>query len=409
MPFDPMNIRKDFPMLHEGMSGKKMIYFDSAATSQKPKKVIHTMSEFYKSQYATVHRAVYEHAAYATECYSSVRRKVKKLINADSEEEIVFTKGTTESLNLIAYSYARKFLKRGDEILISEMEHHSNIIPWQLVCEEIGTKLVIIPMTDLGEIDLDRYKELLSEKTKIVSICHVSNALGTENPVKEIGRLAHEVGAIFIVDGAQAIGHKKIDVKDIGADFYAFSGHKFYGPTGIGVLYGRYELLEKMPPFQGGGDMVEQVTFEKTTFQRPPLKFEAGTPFIVQTIGLGVAIDYFTALDFDSIMEHEQKLLSIATEKLRQFPGVTIYGEAKKKTGIISFSLENVHSLDLGTLISLKGVALRTGTLCAQPTLNHFGAQTLARISFGLYNTVDEVDAFMEALVEVSELLLEQV
>ena len=406
MAFDPKLVRKDFPMLQKEMSGKPFVYLDTAATAQKPKMVIDAMSKFYSEGYATVHRGVYEHAIIATEKYAEVRCQVQKFIHAKSEDEIVFTRVTTESINIVAMCYAREFVRGGDEILITEMEHHSNIVPWQLICDELGANLIVAPMSDSGELLLDEFEKKLSSRTKIVSVCHVSNLLGTINPIKEIARLAHNVGAIVVVDGAQSAPHLLIDVQDLDADFFAFSGHKVYGPTGIGILYGKSELLEKMRPYHGGGDMIQEVTFAKTTYQAAPLKFEAGTPPIVEVIGLGAALDYLNKLDRNRMLIHENKLLEIATEKLMQIPEVTIFGSSKEKSSLITFTVSGMHSLDLGVLIGLKGIAIRTGAMCANPTLHHFGLQTASRISFGLYNTEDEIDLFLKALEETKSLLV---
>lgn len=404
-PFDIWKVRKDFPMLSKTMNGKPLIYLDTAATAQKPHVVIDTINRFYREEYGTVHRAVYEIAARSTEMYSEVRSRVQQFINAPREEEVIFTRGTTESINLVAHSFARAFLKEGDEILISEMEHHSNIVPWQIICDMYKTRLKVIPINDQAELDLNAIQNLLTDKTKLVSIGHIANATGTINPVKDIITLAHKAGAKVLIDGAQAAPHLMIDVQDLDADFYAFSGHKLYGPTGVGVLYGKKELLEAMPPFLGGGDMIEDVTFEKTTYQPLPLKFEAGTPSIAEVIGLGAAIDYVESIGRPAIHEWEQKLLHYATEKLQSVTGIKFYGTAASKGGIISFTVEGMHPLDLGTILGLKGIAIRTGHLCAQPVLKRFEVEALARISFGMYNTYEDVDIFLQALKEATILL----
>ncbi len=405
MAYNPELVRKDFPMLQKEMSGKPFIYLDSAATTQKPKVVIDTITDFYSNGYATVHRGVYEHAIIASERYSEVRRQVQKFINAKEEEEIIFTRGTTESINIVALSYAREFLRGGDEIVITEMEHHANIVPWQLICEEIGANLIIAPMDDNGELILEEFEKKLSHRTKIVSVCHISNLMGTINPISEITKMAHAVGAIVLVDGAQSAPHLPIDVQEIDCDFFVFSGHKVYGPTGIGILYGKKELLEKMRPYHGGGDMIQEVTFAKTTFQKAPLKFEAGTPPIAEVLGLGAAITYLTSLDRKALHLHEDTLLKTAMSKLSEVEGLKILGTAKNKSSVITFTLSDIHSLDLGVLIGLKGIAIRTGVMCANPTLHHFGVQTAARISFGLYNTTAEIDEFLIALAEVRALV----
>ncbi|MCB1110327.1 MAG: cysteine desulfurase [Chlamydiia bacterium] len=403
--FDVKRVREDFPMLKKMMNGRHLIYLDTAATSQKPQSVIEAIEHFYREEYGTVHRAIYELAAHSTEMYSLVRGKVQQFIGASEEEEIVFTRGTTEAINLVAHAYGRTFLKECDEIIISEMEHHSNIIPWQLLAKEKGLKLKFIPMTLKGELRLDVFKELLSEKTKLVSIAHIANATGTINPVKEIISLAHEAGAKVLIDGAQAVSHLNVNVQELDVDFYAFSGHKMYGPTGVGVLYGKRELLQEMPPFIGGGDMVETVTLESATFQPPPLRFEAGTPSIAEVIGLGAAIDYIESLGRENIETWLSQLLTYATEKLLQISGLTIIGTAKEKGPIISFTFDDLHALDLGTLLGLKGIAIRTGHLCAQPALACFGLKALARISFGVYNTLSEIDHTVAAIQEGALLL----
>ncbi|MDX8430750.1 MAG: cysteine desulfurase [Candidatus Algichlamydia australiensis] len=403
--FDISEVRREFPILKKQMSGRPLIYFDTAATSHKPTCVIDAMSHFYAEEYATVHRAIYEIAAKATETYSVVRRKVQKLIHAKEEEEIIFTSGTTDSINLVASSFGKKFIREGDEILISEMEHHSNIVPWQLMAKERGATLKWVPMTESGELDWGKFQKLLTPKTKIVSLAHIANTTGTCNPIEEIVRAAHAVGAKVMIDGAQAAGHIPLDMQKINCDFYAFSGHKMYGPTGVGILYGKRELLEELPPYQGGGDMIERVSIEGTTFQGAPLKFEAGTPLIAQVIGLGEAIDFLTRWGLEEIRDWEQRLLLKATKALQAIDEVKIWGAAPEKGGIISFTVEGLHALDIGTLMGLKGVALRTGHLCAQPTLKRFGITSLARISFGIYSTPEEVDTFAEVLKETMLLL----
>ena len=398
--FDVWRIREDFPMMKKTMNGKPLIYLDTASTSQKPKVVIDAIKCFYEEDCGTVHRAVYEIAAHSTEMYSAVRSKVQRFINAREEEEIVFTRGTTEAINLVAYSYGRTFLNEGDEIIITEMEHHSNIVPWQLLAEEKGLKLKFIPMSLNGELRIDVFKDLLSKQTKFVSVGHISNATGTVNPIKEIIKLSHGVGAKVMVDGAQVVSHLSLDMQELDADFYAFSGHKMYGPTGIGILYGKLSLLEAMPPFISGGDMIESVTMEKSTFQAPPLKFEAGTPSIASVIGLGAAIDYIQEIGREAIDEWQKKLVTFAMEKLQRIRGIKIIGMSKERGPIISFTLEGVHPLDLGTLLGLKGIAVRTGHLCAQPTMKRFGVQSLARLSFGIYNTIEEIDTTIQAIKE---------
>lgn len=403
--FDVWRVREDFPMMKKTMNGKPLIYLDTASTSQKPQSVIDSVNRFYKEEYGTVHRAVYEIAAHSTEMYSAVRSKIQRFINARDEEEIVFTRGTTEAINLVAYSYGRTFLEAGDEIIISEMEHHSNIVPWQLLAEEKGLKLKYIPMSLEGELRIDVFKELLSEKTKFVSVGHISNATGTVNPIQEIIELSHGVGAKVMIDGAQAASHVTLDMQALNADFYAFSGHKMYGPTGVGILYGKLPLLEAMPPFISGGDMIESVTMEKSTFQAPPFKFEAGTPSIASVIGLGAAIDYIENIGRQAIDEWQKKLITFALEKLRPISGIKIIGSPKERGPIISFVLEGVHPLDLGTLLGLKGIAVRTGHLCAYPTLQRLGVNSLARLSFGIYNTIEEIDTTVHAIKEGAVIL----
>jgi len=403
--FDIRGVREDFPMLKKMMNGRHLIYLDTAATAQKPKVVIDAIDAFYSSEYGTVHRSIYEIAAHSTEMYSTVRAKVQKFIRAKEEEEIVFTKGTTESINLVANSFGKAFLESGDEIIISEMEHHSNIVPWQILAQERNLKLKYIPMTQSGELRLDVFKELLSDRTKLVSVAHIANATGTINPIQEIISLAHEFGAKVMIDGAQAASHMPLNVQELDADFYAFSGHKIYGPTGVGILYGKMDLLQAMPPFLGGGDMIETVTMEGSTYQEPPLKFEAGTPPIAEVMGLGAAIDYIESIGSENIHEHLNQLMEYATQKLQEIPGLKIMGTAQNKGPIISFVMDDLHPLDLGTLLGLKGIAIRTGHLCAQPALNRLGAPSLARISFGMYNQTSDIDLAVSAIQEGALLL----
>lgn len=398
--------RKDFPMLHQTMHGKPLIYFDTAATALKPQSVIDCLSNFYQHHYGTVHRAVYQLASHATTEYQNARHKVQKLLNAKHLEEIIFTSGTTDAINVLAYSFGKAFLQPGDEILITEMEHHAGIVPWQIVCEDRGASLKVVPFNELGELDLETFKNLLSSKTKIVSIAHISNALGTLNPIKNIIKLAHHHGAKVLIDGAQAVPHMSVDVQDLDADFYVFSGHKLYGPTGIGVLYGKKELLEQLPPAKGGGDMIKTVDFAKTTYNEIPTKFEAGTPPIAQAIGLGAAIDYAQNIGLSAIEQHEQSLLCYATQQMKRIPGLQIIGRARKKGAIISFTIEGTHPLDIATLLDLKGIAIRSGHNCAQPTMKHFHLSATARASFGLYNTKEEIDIFCHALEDVTAQLL---
>lgn len=393
--------RSDFPILQKQMHGKPLVYLDSAATAQKPEKMIETVRSFYADQYGTVHRAVYELAVHATEEYHHVRKQAAAFLNAAKSEEIIFTRGTTESINLVAVTFGKVFVRKGDEILITEMEHHSNIVPWQMLCEATGAHLKVAPFDDRGVLDLNAFENLLSSRTKIAAVTHVSNALGTVNPIKEIVRMAHLKGAKVLVDGAQAAPHMPVDVQDLDADFYVFSVHKLYGPTGIGVLYGKEALLNEMPPYQGGGDMIEQVTFEKTTYQGLPMKFEAGTPMIAEVIGLGASMDYLEKVGREKAHQWEQELLAYLTPRMLEIPGLRIYGTAPQKGGIISFGIEGVHHLDIGTLLDLKGVAVRTGHHCAQPVMRHFGITGTARASFGLYTSYDDLDRFLSALKEV--------
>lgn len=397
--------REDFPMLKKSMHGKPLVYFDSAATAQKPQAVIDAIEQFYRDQYGTVHRAVYELSVHATQSYQEIRKKIANFLNAAKPEEIIFTRGTTESINLVAYSFGKAFIHPGDEVIISEMEHHSNIVPWQILCEDRKAQLKVVPMNDKGELILDELSALLSDKTKIVSIAHVANSLGTINPIKKIAAMVHDAGAKLFVDGAQSAPHMSIDVQDLDADFFVFSGHKLYGPTGIGILYGKEALLEEMPPYQGGGDMIEKVTFPKTTYNTLPLKFEAGTPMIAEVIGLGTAVDYVIHIGVEDICRWEHELLNYATEALSQIEGLRIIGTAEKKGAIISFFVDGVHPLDIGTMLDLRGIAIRTGHHCAQPTMQHFNIPATARASFGLYNSKAEIDRFINALHDVVKML----
>lgn len=398
-------LRDDFPMLKRNMHGKPLIYFDSAATAQKPQCVIDAISKFYTEQYGTVHRAVYELSVQSTQEYQSVRRRVAAFLNAAKPEEIIFTRGTTESINMIAYSFGKAFVRPGDEIIITEMEHHSNIVPWQILCEDRGAVLKVVPMDDRGMLRLDEMTKLLNSKTRIVAVAHVSNSLGTINPIKEIAAMVHAAGAKLLVDGAQAAPHMPIDVRDLDADFYVFSGHKIYGPTGIGILYGKEELLEAMPPYQGGGDMIEKVTFSKTTYNVLPMKFEAGTPMIAEVYGIGAAIDYISDIGLDNIRLWEHGLLEYATKTLQAVDGLRIIGTSPHKGAIVSFVVEGTHPLDLGTMLDLRGVAVRTGHHCAQPAMRHFGLPGTARASFGLYNNKSEIDSFVVSLKDVVRML----
>lgn len=397
-------IRKDFPILSRTVYNRPMVYLDNAATTQKPRAVVEAMTEEYYSVNANVHRGVHYLSQQATELHEQARANVQKFINARSEAEIIFTRGTTESLNLVAFSFGEAFLKEGDEVLVSVMEHHSNIVPWQMLRERKGIVLKVIPMTDEGEIDLEAYKNLFSPRTRLVCIAHVSNVLGTVNPVKEMTAIAHAHGTKVLVDGAQSVPHRRVDVQDIGCDFLTFSGHKIYGPTGIGVLYGREELLEKMPPYQGGGEMIARVSFEKTTYERLPFKFEAGTPDFVGSHALAVALDYVRGIGQDIIAAHEADLTRYAMEQMSLIPGMKIYGTAREKDAVISFNVGDIHPLDLGTLLDRLGIAIRTGHHCAQPLMARCGVESMARASFALYNTRAEVDALVAGIDRVRKM-----
>ena len=397
-------IRKDFPILSRTVYNRPLVYLDNAATTQKPRAVVEAMTEEYYSVNANVHRGVHYLSQQATELHEQARGNVQHFINARSEAEIIFTRGTTESLNLVAFSFGEAFLKEGDEVLVSVMEHHSNIVPWQMLRERKGIVLKVIPMTDEGEIDLETYKSLFSPRTRLVSIAHVSNVLGTVNPVKEMTAIAHAHGAKVLVDGAQSVPHRRVDVQDIDCDFLTFSGHKIYGPTGIGVLYGREELLEKMPPYQGGGEMIARVSFEKTTYERLPFKFEAGTPDFVGSHALAVALDYVRGIGQDIIAAHEADLTRYAMEQMSLIPGMKIYGTAREKDAVISFNVGDIHPLDLGTLLDRLGIAIRTGHHCAQPLMARCGVESMARASFALYNTRAEVDALVAGIDRVRKM-----
>ena len=401
---DVETIRRDFPMLSAQMNGKPLAYLDNAATTQKPKSVIERVRKFESDQYATIQRGVYRISVDATEMFEDGRKKVAEFIGAGDPKEIVFTSGATQSINLVAHSYGSKFIKRGDEIIISNIEHHANIVPWQMVCRESGADLKVIPVDDNGDLIMAKYRELLSDKTKMVAVLHVSNALGTMNPVKEIVSLAHDVGAKVLLDGAQAAPHEKIDVTDLDCDFYALSGHKMYGPTGVGVLYGKAEILESMPPYVTGGEMINYVTMEKTEFAKPPTRFEAGTPPISQVIGLAAAIDYLTAVGQEKISAYEQDLLYYATGLLEGIQGLRIIGTARRKSAIISFVLDQAHPHDVGTLLDEEGVAVRAGHHCAQPTMERFNVPATTRASFSFYNTFAEIDRLAAAIRKVIEI-----
>jgi len=401
---DVGRIRADFPILNLEVNGKPLAYLDNAASSQMPKQVIDRLVRYQTSEHANIHRAVHALSEKATAEYEGARRKIQRFINAKEEREVIYTRGTTNSVNLVMQGYGRAFLGAGDEIIVSQLEHHSNIVPWQMLCEEKGARLRVIPCNDAGELLLDDYAKLFNANTKIVAITHVSNALGTINPVKDMIATAHRHGVPVLVDGAQAVPHMKVDVQDLDCDFYAFSGHKMCGPTGIGILYGKAQLLEKMKPFEGGGDMILSVTFEKTTYNAIPHKFEAGTPPIAAAIGLGAAVDYLESVGLDRIAAHEHDLLTYATEAFAQLKGVRIVGTARNKAAVLSFTLQGVHPHDVGTILNEDGVAVRTGHHCAQPVMQRFGIPATARASFYLYNTFAEVDALVAGIRKVQRI-----
>jgi len=395
---DILEIRKQFPIFKQKMHDKPLIYFDSAATTQKPQRVIDSLSSFYANEYATVHRGVYELSMRATDKYNATRETVKKFMNAKSEEEIVFTRGTTESINLVAYTYGETNISEGDEILITEMEHHSNLVPWQMLCKRKNAQLKVIRIDDKAELIMEDFDRQLSEKTKLVCVGHVANSTGTINPIKEIIDKAHKFGAKVLIDGAQASAHLKVDVQALDVDFYAFSSHKMYGPNGIGILYGKKEILDIMPPFQGGGDMIEHVTIEETTYQHSPLRFEAGTPTIPEIIAFKDALDFIEEVGLENIYSWETQLLNYATEKIQELSPIRIIGTAQEKGAIISFVAAEEHPLDIGTFLDLEGIAVRTGHHCAQPTMEHFNIPGTIRVSFGIYNLTSEIDFFLQVL-----------
>lgn len=401
--YDITKVREDFPILSRTVYGKPLIYLDNGATTQKPLCVLDAMREEYLNVNANVHRGVHWMSQQATDLHEAARETVRKFINARSTTEIVFTRGTTESLNLVASSFVEGCMKEGDEVIVSTMEHHSNIVPWQLQEQRKGIVLKVIPMTDEGELLLEEYEKLFTERTKLVSVTQVSNVLGTVNPVKEMIRIAHEHGVPVVVDGAQSVPHFAVDVQDLDCDFLAFSGHKVYGPTGVGVLYGKEEWLDRLPPYQGGGEMIERVSFEKTTFERPPLKFEAGTPDYIATHGLATALDYVTSLGMDNILAHEQDLTRYALQQLREIEGMHIYGHRNDSgDAVISFNVGDIHHMDLGTLLDQLGIAVRTGHHCAQPLMDRLGILGTVRASFGLYNTREEVDALVAGIKRIA-------
>ena len=401
--FDPYNVRSDFPILGTKVHGKPLVYLDNAATAQKPQAVIDALTRYYVSENANVHRGVHALSELATAHYEQARATMQGFIHAADPSEIVFVRGTTEGINLVAQTYGRTHVGRGDEIIISALEHHSNIVPWQILCEQQGARLRVIPINDTGELLLDEFEELLGPKTKLVAVAHISNALGTIIPLGKVVEMAHRWKAPVVVDGAQAVPHIRVDIRALDCDFYVFSGHKIYGPTGIGVLYGKRELLDAMPPYQGGGDMISSVTFEKTLYNKLPYKFEAGTPDVSGAIGLGAAIDYISKLGVESIAAYEDELLAYATQSLAAVPDLRLIGTAKEKAAVISFVLDGIHPHDVGTVLDQEGIAIRTGHHCAQPLMQRFGVDATARASFALYNTKQEVDALIAGIHKVRE------
>ncbi len=401
---DVERVRAEFPALHQEIHGKPLVYLDSGASAQKPRAVLDALNYYYEHNHANVHRGVHLLSQRATDDYEGAREKVRAHINAASQKEIIYVRGTTEGVNLVAQSYARPLLKAGDEMIVSEMEHHSNIVPWQMLAEQTAAKVVKLPILDNGELDMDAYDSLLNKKTKIVAVTHVSNALGTINPIKEIIAKAHAAGAKTMVDGAQATPHMRVDVQDMGCDFYAFSAHKIYGPTGVGVLYGKQELLESMEPYQGGGDMIKQVSFDKTVFADLPYKFEAGTPAIAQAIGMGAAIDYMNELGLENIETHEHEILEYATAKVDEIEGMRIIGTSENKAAILSFELEGIHPHDIGTILDNEGIAVRTGHHCAMPVMLRYDVPATARASLGLYNNREDIDRLFDGIRKVQKL-----
>ena len=402
--FNIASIRKDFPILNSKVNGKQLVYFDNAATTQTPKVVIDSIVSYYSTLNANIHRGAHYLSQKATEAYESTRRKFQQHLNAKNSSEIIFTSGTTHSINLVANGFTN-LLKSGDEIIVSHLEHHSNIVPWQMLCEKTGAIMKIIPMNHDGELIFSEYEKLLSNKTKVVFVNHVSNALGTINPVKEIISKAHEFGAAVLIDGAQALPHFEVDVKDLNADFYVASAHKFYGPTGVGILYGKEKWLDKLPPYQGGGEMIDEVTFEKTTYAKLPNKFEAGTPNISGVIASGIAIDYINNIGLKKILKYENLLLKYATEKLLEIDGIKIYGNTDNKTSVISFNLGNIHHYDIGSIIDNEGIAVRTGHHCAQPIMDYYKIPGTIRLSLSFYNTKEEIDSLISAIIVAKKML----
>jgi cysteine desulfurase/selenocysteine lyase len=404
MTYDVNAIRRDFPILSTTVYDRPLIYLDNAATTQKPLCVLDAMRHEYLNANANVHRGVHYLSQQATELHEAARETVRRFINAGKTEEVIFTRGTTESINLVASSFCEEFMKEGDEIIVSVMEHHSNIVPWQLQAARRGVAVRVIPMNDEGELDMEAYAGMFTERTKIVSVAHVSNVLGTVNPVREMIRIAHSHGVPVLVDGAQSTPHFKVDVQELDCDFFAFSGHKIYGPTGIGVLYGKEEWLDRMPPYQGGGEMIESVTFEKTVFQSLPFKFEAGTPDYIATHGLAVALDYVNDIGLENISSHERELTSYCMEQMRSIDGIALFGTSEHKDAVVSFLVGDIHHLDMGTLLDRLGIAVRTGHHCAQPVMQRYGIQGAVRASFAMYNTREEIDALVEGVRRVSRM-----
>lgn len=404
MTYDVNAIRRDFPILSTTVYDRPLVYLDNAATTQKPLCVLDAMRHEYLNANANVHRGVHYLSQQATELHEAARETVRRFINAGKTEEVIFTRGTTESINLVASSFCEEFMKEGDEIIVSVMEHHSNIVPWQLQAARRGVAVRVIPMNDEGELDMEAYAGMFTERTKIVSVAHVSNVLGTVNPVREMIRIAHSHGVPVLIDGAQSTPHFKVDVQELDCDFFAFSGHKIYGPTGIGVLYGKEEWLERMPPYQGGGEMIENVTFEKTVFQSLPFKFEAGTPDYIATHGLAVALDYVNDIGLENISSHERELTSYCMEQMRSIDGIALFGTSEHKDAVVSFLVGDIHHLDMGTLLDRLGIAVRTGHHCAQPVMQRYGIQGAVRASFAMYNTKDEIDALVEGVRRVSRM-----
>lgn len=403
--FDIGQVRADFPILNTTMNGKPLVFLDSAASSQKPLAVIEAMNEYYKTGHANVHRGVYQLSQKATDQFEQSRRTVQHFLNAAHDHEIIFVRGTTEGINLVASSYGEKFIHAGDEIIVSGLEHHSNIVPWQMLCERKNAKLKVIPVLDNGELDMDVYAQLLNEKVKIVAVNHISNALGTINPVAKIIGMAHEHGIPVLIDGAQATPHMEVDVQALDADFYVFSGHKVFGPTGIGILYGKEKWLNAMPPYQGGGEMISRVSFEKTTFNELPFKFEAGTPDIAGVVGLGAAIEYLQGIDMEALREYEHQLLTYATEQLSTIEGIRFIGTATEKASVISFLIDGLHPYDVGAILDKLGIAVRTGHHCAQPLMDRFGIPGTVRASMAFYNTFEEIDALVNGVKKAIDLL----